>query len=70
MCRYAGPHFEVMLALVRALRMLRAACVVTGARDQTLATIDAQVATALATAEAGGLSAHDLAALRQAAEPH
>jgi uncharacterized membrane protein len=67
--RYAGPHLEVMLALMRNLRMLRAACMATGAREQALAGLDEQVQAALATAEAAGLSEQDVAALRQAATP-
>jgi uncharacterized membrane protein len=67
--RYAGPHLEVMLALVRNLRMLRAACMATGARESALVGLDEQVQAALAAAEAAGLSKSDIAALRQAAGP-
>jgi uncharacterized membrane protein len=74
LCRYAGPHPEVMLALLRNLRMLRAACMVTGARELAMAALDAQAAVVLATAvlataAAAGVSEGDLAPLHEAAQP-
>jgi len=68
-CRYAGPHFEVMLTLIRNLRMLRTACTLTGDRTQALAKLAQQGQVALATAEAAGLSPQDIAGLRHAAQP-
>ncbi len=67
--RYAGPHPEVLLALMRNLRMLRAACMVTGARERAIAALDHQVEAVLATAAAAGVGEEDLAALREAALP-
>jgi len=65
--RYAGPHLEVMMALMRNLRMLRAACMITGAREKAMAALDKQVEAALDIAAAAGLPEAELAALREAA---
>jgi len=65
--RYAGPHLEVMMALMRNLRMLRAACMITGAREKAMAALDKQVEAALDIAAAAGLTEAELAALREAA---
>jgi uncharacterized membrane protein len=68
--RYAGEHPEVVRALMRTLRMLRAACATTGApRDDALAALDAQVSAALDSATAAGLTPADVADLARAATP-
>lgn len=61
--RYAAPHPEVVQALLRTLRMLRAACTTTGARQDALAALDAQVKATLDSATAAGLTPTELAEL-------
>jgi uncharacterized membrane protein len=67
--RYAAPHPEVMMALMRSLRLLRAACTITGDRQPAIAALDAQVEAALASAAAAGLTPEEVASLRAAAAP-
>lgn len=66
--RYAAPHPQVALAMVRSLRMLRA---VASAQPRNLTdaiqAIDAEVAGVLDEAAASGLGELDLAPLREAA---
>ncbi len=67
--RYASTHPEVLLALLRTIRMLRAACVVSGGRPLAQAALDAQVGAVLHEAAAAGLSDEDLDRLRTAVAP-
>jgi len=67
--RYAAPHPEVMMALMRSLRMLNAACASTGGRQRAIAALEAQVESAVAAAGAAGLPSHEIAELRAAATP-
>jgi len=65
--RYAAPHLEVMMAVMRSLRMLTAACTTTGGRQRAIAALDAQVEAALDAATAAGLTPAEVADLRAAA---
>jgi len=65
---YAAPHPQVALAIVRSLRMLRAAAEsVPGDRSAAIAALDEQMDAMIADAERAGTADPDLAALRHAA---
>jgi uncharacterized membrane protein len=66
--RYAAPHPQVALTLIRAVRMLRAAAEsYDGDRTDALAALDAQVESILELAASAGLLDRELAPLRAAA---
>ena len=66
--RYAAPHPQVALALIRAVRMLRAAAEsYDGDRTDAIAALDAQVESMLELAVSAGLHDSELAPLRAAA---
>jgi len=66
--RYAAPHPQVALALIRAMRMLRAVAESTdGDRVAAIAALDAQVESILEMATSAGLLDGELAPLRAAA---
>jgi hypothetical protein len=57
------------MALMRSLRMLRAACQAAGGRQGAITALDAQVEAVVASATAAGLTPEEIAALRAAATP-
>jgi uncharacterized membrane protein len=62
---YAASHPQVVLAMIRSMRMLRAAALSVGAtRAGAVAALDAQIATTLLGAQRAGLGEPDLAILR------
>lgn len=63
---FAANHPQVLVAIARTLRMLRAACVLTGDRDQAIVAIDRQVELTLAGCAAEMLP-HDRAKVEAAA---
>ena len=66
--RYAAPHPQVALALIRAVRMLRTAAEsYDGDRTDAVAALDAQVESILELAASAGLLDSELAPLRAAA---
>jgi uncharacterized membrane protein len=66
--RYAAPHPQVALALIRAMRMLRAVAESSaGDRTEAIAALDAQVDSVLNLAESAGLLDSELVPLRAAA---
>lgn len=65
--RYAAPHPKVVLTLVRSLRMLSEACVLTGRRDAVLAELDTQLTATLTAARDAGLTEAELAPILAAA---
>jgi uncharacterized membrane protein len=66
---YAAAHPQVVMALGRTLRMLRAACVQRGGRDHEITKIDHQLGLLLNAAERAGLTPEDLARIAAAARP-
>jgi uncharacterized membrane protein len=67
---YGATHAQVILALVRALRMLRdAASACHGDRTETIAALDAEIAATVEGATAAGLPAVDLDTARSLAYP-
>ena len=65
---YAAPHPQVALALIRAMRMLRAAASdYRGDRSDAIAELDKQINATIADADAAGLDESDMQPLRAAA---
>ena len=66
--RYAAPHPQVALALIRAVRMLRSAAEsYDGDRTDAIAALDTQIESILELAVSAGLHDSELAPLRAAA---
>lgn len=59
--RYAAGHPQIVLALVRVLRMLGAACTMTEGRDTASAALDRELAEIVKAARAAGLTEDELA---------
>ncbi len=64
--RYAIPHPEVAMAMLRAIRMLRTTCTATGGREDAIAELDAIGAATLTGAAGAGATDEEMAMLRSA----
>ena len=64
---YSAGHLQIVLALVRSIRMLRAAVAERDDRAEVVAELDRQVSAALAAAQRCGLDEAEVARLRAAA---
>jgi len=67
--QYAAGHYQVVLALGRTIRMLRAACAQHGDRDDAIAELDRQLDLLLDAAARAGLSPTEVAQVEAAARP-
>jgi uncharacterized membrane protein len=66
---YAAEHPQVVLALGRTLRMLRAGCAGSEGRAEVVAALDGQLDALLAAAERAGLTQPDLTRIAAASRP-
>jgi uncharacterized membrane protein len=66
---YAAPHPQVVMALGRTLRMLRAACATAGDRDAVVAAVDHELHNLIDAAARAGVRPEELKRISAAARP-